>query len=237
MARTRTWSTTIPVDHTQIKNLPDSTRDVREDIEERVDGILAGFVNTGATNGLLLGRLLTVGTNNALTPGTGTSGAYDIYAMTTGSTIELFGKDNTGKVTQLSDAGKQTFKTGDWILSSVTTARTGWTNVSATYANKFIRLSATPLTTGGADTHTHAAAVSGNTAADLAAHTHTQNFSASTSGSGYVNAANANTHLDSGIVGTTNSTGAGGGHTHTIGETASGNNVPAYVQAVIFQKD
>src|SRR3990167_2016050 len=47
-------------------------------------------------------------------------------------------------------------KTGDWMISSVTTARTGWTNVSATYSDKFMRINATPLTTGGTDTHTHA---------------------------------------------------------------------------------
>lgn len=106
MARTRTWSTTIPVDHTAIKLSPTKVRDLRVDIEERVDGILAGFVNTGTTNGLLLARLLTVGTANALTPGTGTAGAYDVYALTTGSTIELFGKDNAGNVTQFTKAGK-----------------------------------------------------------------------------------------------------------------------------------
>jgi hypothetical protein len=96
MARTRTWSTTIPIDHTQIKLGPTKIRDLRTDLEERVDGILAGFVNTGSTNGLLLGRLLTVGTANATNPGTGTAAAIDIFGMTTGTLTELVIRNSSG---------------------------------------------------------------------------------------------------------------------------------------------
>ncbi len=81
-------------------------RNVREDVEDRVSDILAGFVNTGATNGLLLGRLLTVGTNNALTPGTGAALAIDIYGMTTGTVCEVYIKDSSGNQTQLTSGGK-----------------------------------------------------------------------------------------------------------------------------------
>jgi len=86
------------------------------------------------------------------------------------------------------------FVMGDLIVSTVTTARTGWTNVSATYANKFMRISATPLSAGGADTfsltlaeanlpgHTHAAGTLIGPA-----HTHTIRGAINDAGSGYYN--------------------------------------------------
>ncbi len=124
-------------------------------------------------------------------------------------------------------------KSGDWILSSATTARTGWTNVSATYANKFIRLSATPLTTGGADTHVHAAATSGSTTltvAQIPTHTHDVGGGDGSGWSGMSSAGNA-------LLRQSGSTGGSSSHSHSVGETASANNVPAYVQTVVFQKD
>jgi len=51
-------------------------------------------------------------------------------------------------------------ESGDVKLSTIAKAVSGWTEVSATYANKFIRISATALATGGSDTHTQTVAVS-----------------------------------------------------------------------------
>ena len=93
--------------------------------------------------------------------------AYDdvgyLYIKAVSGHKELFWKDDAGNVIQLTTGGlindSVLAKTGDWMLSSVTTARTGWTNVSATYSNKFMRINATPLTTGGADTHSHTLAL------------------------------------------------------------------------------
>jgi len=104
--RTRTWSTAIPVDHTQIKLGPTKVRDLRTDIEERVDGILAGFVNTGTTNGLLLGRLLTVGTASTAYPGTGAAAAIDIFGMTTNSLVEVFIRTQSSNEIQLTEQGR-----------------------------------------------------------------------------------------------------------------------------------
>lgn len=104
--RTRTWSKIIPVDHTQIKLGPTKIRDVREDLEERVDGILAGFVDTGSTNGLLLGRLLTVGTATSVNPGTGTAAAVDIIGLTTGTMTEVVIRNSSGQSTLVSYRGQ-----------------------------------------------------------------------------------------------------------------------------------
>lgn len=125
------------------------------------------------------------------------------------------------------------FKTGDWIISSVTTARTGWTEVTATYNNKFIRISSgTALDTGGTDTHNHGGATASHTlsSAEIPAHTHSVDIIAG--GKGYGGASRPDGYNDS--ASTTGSTGGGGGHTHTV---ASANNIPAYVQIKIFQKD
>ena len=141
------------------------------------------------------------------------------------------------------------FQVGDWIISSVTTARTGWTNVSATYSNKFMRVNATPLGTGGSDTDsitltttelpTHSHGTTGFTIAEEDEHTHGID---SYGGSGLTNKVNA------GSAGFTNAktTGAGSAHTHTfvgtIDNAGSGtaftvDTVPAYVAVCIFQKN
>ena len=114
------------------------------------------------------------------------------------------------------------FVTGDWILSSVTTARSGWTNVSATYNNKFMRINATPLTTGGSDTDSITL-----TSTELPAHTHITTFYRE--GTGGVTA--PIDRMDGGTTTnyTTSSTGTGSAFTVDT--------VPAYVQVCIFQKD
>lgn len=116
---------------------------------------------------------------------------------------------------------------GDWLFSSVTTAHTGWTNVSSTYTDKFMRINATPLTTGGSDSHTH-----GVGSFQVPSHNHTG-----------VTGGPSNTNFLLGGGGTAT---PDNNHTHTIatqaaaaitGTSASANNVPAFVQAVLFQKD
>ena len=128
--------------------------------------------------------------------------------------------------------GGSDFLTGDWIISTVTTAHPGWANVSATYADKFMRINATPLTTGGADTHTHGAG-------SYVGSSHTHPFSA-TSGTpsplsnGCSGGAGCphqdHTHSVSGTTGA-GDTGA------VTGNSASANNIPAFVQVVVFQKN
>ncbi len=112
----------------------------------------------------------------------------------------------------------RSFVAGDWITSSVTTARTGWTNVSATYANKFMRIGATPLSTGGADSHSITLITD-----NLPSHTHSVTtytgsgaFSNVLGGGGTVISAYAPTYTGSNVAFTSD-------------------NVPVYVAVVIFQ--
>lgn len=149
-----------------------------------------------------------------------------LYLKTISSVLELFYKDSAGNVLQMTSGGSlvgtTAFRTGDFILSETTAARSGWTDMSATYEDKFIRLSSgTPLATGGADTHTHT----------QAAHTHTYSGTTSTnSGSKYSGDAGTSSLTHSHTFSGT--TVAGGGFT-----TAATNNIPAYIQMVLWRKD
>jgi len=153
------------------------------------------------------------------------------------------------------------FKTGDWIISSVATARTGWTDVSTTYANKFMRVSATPLSTGGADTftlaetnlpaHTHTGPSHTHGVGTLAmtAHTHSvYSVNASSSGSYQGFTGSIPVEGSKALVSTAVSSSAtpaitgamaadGTGVTSSVGSGTAVSNVPVYVTVCIFQKD
>ena len=112
-------------------------------------------------------------------------------------------------------------QSGDWLLSSNSTTPDGWTNISTTYSNHFIRINSTPLSTGGADTHSHTVS------------THTHTYSGNT---GYASESGATNGLYAGAryhyhaySGTTSSNGSG--------TSSTVSNVPVYVTAILFQKD
>lgn len=133
-------------------------------------------------------------------------------------------------IATLQSGGIDGGRAGDMILSSNTNTPSGWTDISTTYANKFIRISATALTAGGADTHTHTGTTDSHvlTIAQMPAHTHTYSITGA-AGSGTSGG-------DVGSGGTTGSTGGGGGHTHGF-TTGSGNNVPAFITSKLYKKD
>ena len=234
MSFTSDWDNAEPIDHTKFKNLPGEVRDVRIDLEDRLNEILSGFVSGETIQGIKLGKFITIGTAAGSTPtGTGDAVTIDVYGRANGTAtaVELWSLDASGNECQITDGGslKSTasadFKTGDWILSTVTTARTGWTNVSATYANKFIRISTAGLSTGGTDAHTHTGP----------AHTHTTDVPKSgwSYGAGaygtMVTVSGEAWYAQTDQTITSSSSGTG--------NTGSGANVPAYITVVIFQKD
>jgi hypothetical protein len=127
--------------------------------------------------------------------------------------------------------GLEVGRAGDLLLSSAATTPDGWTDVSATYSDKFIRINATALSTGGADTHDHGAATGSHTLteAEMPAHTHTLTcYDPGTTAAKVGWGGTSNTQ--SGI---TNSAGSGGGHTHTL---ASADNIPAFMTTKMFLK-
>jgi hypothetical protein len=218
-----------------------------EDVQKLVSSISEAFnqldvlTTTTAPNGNISGREGQLALYN-------NSGSYELWICVDGGTT-------------WQQIGAESFVQGDWIISSVNTARTGWTNVSATYSNKFMRINATPLSTGGADTHSHTIAeanlpahthAAGTLAAASATHNHTIRILGSSGGNslqGHKPPAdlwmsvdiddNAGTSYD---LYPQNQ----GAHTHTVsgstGSIGSGtaftaDNVPAYVQVCVFQKD
>ncbi len=124
--------------------------------------------------------------------------------------------------------GLEVGRTGDLLLSSAASTPDGWTDVSATYEGKFIRISATALSTGTGSGNTDSHTL---TEAEMPSHTHGISVSAD-AGAGtnptYISATNT---LTSGTTINPANTGGSNGHTHTI--TAY---VPAYVSTKMFQK-
>jgi hypothetical protein len=165
-----------------------------------------------------------------------------IYTRDEGAITELFYKDSQGKEIQLTKDGVPDimlgFRSGDLLLTSNTTVPSGWTDVSSTYDNRFIRISSgTALVTAGSDTHDHAAGTY-----SVSSHVH------GLSGGG-------NTGTESGTltaqIGDGDSTTFPGlNHTHPMGSgstqgatagitgtSATGNNVPAYVQVKVYKRN
>lgn len=142
--RTNNWSTSAPVDHSQIKNLPGAIRRAFIDMEDRLNDILAGFIADENYNGIKLGRMLTVGTGNPSAPGTGAAAAIDIYGKTVSGKVELCSQNSDGVVTQLTKSGvlNDGF-VGELRMYAGNTAPAGWllcdgTAVSrTTYATLF----------------------------------------------------------------------------------------------------
>lgn len=135
----------------------------------------------------------------------------------------------------ISSNGFEVGKSGDLLLTSASSTPDGWTDVTATYSDKFIRINATALSTGGADTHTHGGTTGSHTLTsdEIPAHTHTFNTRYSDDG--------GNTYGNMRTVAGTaqetpasSSTGGGSGHTHTI---TSADNIPAYMTAKMYKKD
>ncbi len=217
MAFTADYSNTIPVDHSKINVGPSSIRDLRVAVSDRLATIVNGFTS-GETSpiGILKLPFIAVSAPSTVTD------QYQLYGKVVGGKTLLHGKDEDG-----TEVVFQGMRSGDILLSSSTTTPPSFTDVSTTYANKFIRISATALSTGGADTHTHGAG-------SYAGPSHTHTFTTggvSFGGGGSLTAGALDTaHTHSG---TTDAGGTGA----VTGTSASGDNVPAYVTLKAYQKD
>lgn len=232
-----TWDESVPAGSANASDIDTFIQNVKTALRERLQ---FGGMYFPSTHDELAGehsnvRMAEQASNPASVANKGFLFTKDVAGIT-----ELFYMDSAGTALQIttngvlnSPADSVQAKTGDWMISSVTTARTGWTNVSATYSNKFMRINATPLSTGGADTVTL-------TTTELPAHTHTgpahthsvgfnTTVSTGTVCPGGGNAVNDSANFQTGSSGTGATGSAGSGSAFSI--------VPAFVQVVVFQKD
>ncbi len=130
----------------------------------------------------IIAGLLVVVTVKAFTgPGSRTpgSGNPDYWAGVAGQVLTSNGVGVAPSFQAPASSG-MTLPSGAVFMMITGSCPSGTTDVSATYSNKFIRINATAGSTGGADTHTHAAGsytspTTGSTAiteANLPSHTH-----------------------------------------------------------------
>lgn len=133
--------------------------------------------------------------------------------------------------------GTEWGRSGDFLLTASGTVPDGFTDVSATYNNHFIRISSgTALNTGGSDTHTHDA---GSYAGPSHTHTgpsHTHSISAEQGTDDFYYSTSESTQISATTSpsGTGNTGAAGTGA--VTGTSASANNVPVFVQMKMYQK-
>ena len=162
-----------------------------------------------------------------------------LYSKDVSAKAELHYKDEDGNEVQLTSAGAvnggSPFVTGDLILSSVTTAHSGWTNVTATYASKYLRVGDTALGTGGSAT------LSGNTDSHVItqAELPAVNLTASVPFGSFQSGGGIGQSLwsggdDNGVDVTFALGGSGTGHTHALTGVT---NAPLYVDVRVFKKD
>lgn len=133
-----------------------------------------------------------------------------------GSTGQYLQKTATGM--DWAAVSTQAFPTGTKMLFNQTAAPTGWTKDTTNNDNSAIRVVTGSVGTGGSDDFTttfgsgKATASHTLTTSEIPAHTHTIN---SSTGSGWPGIALAN-QSPTAMVGSTGSTGGGGGHSHNL---------------------
>jgi len=235
-----TWDETKPAGSRDLALGDDDIREFKRAIRQRLEEDHEFAEDESGNDNIGYHKKVTLTKRTAGNP-TIVNDAGIVFTKDAGSdAIELYYIDDDGNVTQLSKQGKamglgtDAWRTGDKILSSNTEIPTGWSDISATYTDNFIRISSgTPLSTGGANTHDHGAVTGSHTLtiAEMPNHAHTYGtYTSNQPGSTYQH---GDYYQFSNPTDTTSYVGGGGGHDHTI---ASANNIPVYVQMRMYSK-
>jgi len=229
MAYTRNWDESQPQDHTKLSDVPSWMRVIKTDVAQRLKDWIYGFISGETKIGLKKAPLYPVSSDPATESDKGI-----LYVKEVDGVKELFYKDSGGNVKQITKKGDLNFvafESGDILLTTKTTTPEGWEDLSATYDNRFIRISSgTPLETGGSDTHNHGGETEGHalTIDEMPAHSHSylkfRYGGGGTSGSDYPHDSSWEQ---------TSSVGGGQPHSHGIAEAS---NVPAYIQVRMLRK-
>jgi hypothetical protein len=217
-------------------------RDWKEAVCERLKGIFYGFEPDDSESDDTKKGIIGLPFHKQTSAPSESLDKIKLYAKEVNGITELFAKDSAGNDMQITSGGNAyPWRTGDLLMSSHASAPAGFSDVSATYADKFIRISSgTPLTTGGSDTHTHGAG-------SYASQNHSHTIPASTTYSSVVSKASTGDgrlgikwgsgnyeinrrYINSDI--TTSTEGAA-----ITGTSASANNIPAYVCVKVYSKN
>lgn len=130
----------------------------------------------------------------------------------------------------VNDSGLAWGRAGDMLISANTATPDGFTDVSTTFENRYIKISSleTPLATGGSETHEHTVQGHSLTIAEMPQHNHGQTFVSSpkTNGDG--------SGGPFGSFQTMTNQGSGAAHTHGL---TFANNTPLYVAIRMYQKN
>ena len=122
-------------------------------------------------------------------------------------------------------------RSGDILFSTSSTAPDGWTNVSATYADKFIRISATSLSSANMPVISHDHDLNSHTHS-TPAHQHSLRVNSAASTRTGLETVDGYTETDLQISSSGSSTsGAASGDTASAGESC------AYITLIMYQKD
>lgn len=222
MAYTADWSNTIIIDHTKLNAVAAGMRATRLAVSERLTNMIYGFTSgeTQTTEGIKNLPFYVQSGN----PGA-TADKIKVYAKDVNAICELFIQDENANVKQIVG-----FRTGDKLFSSSTTTPNGFTDQSATYEGKNIRVSATALSTGGSDTLSGSTASYTLTTSDIPAHTHTIGKGDRTSPGSMTGGGSDSAY---GTM-ATGSAGGGGGHSHSLSGISC---INAFVTLKMYSKD
>jgi len=125
MTFTRNWDPSLIPDHSKFKNIPGYSRNIMNDLAERLQDIVYGFTTDDDDEwetivGFKKGRFITVGTGTPVQPtGTGSEAAIDIYGKTVGDDdkVELFVQDADANEIQLTDKGNR-LPNNEWFRAT-----------------------------------------------------------------------------------------------------------------------
>ena len=236
MAYTRDWSESTPIDHTKFKDIPSAVRNLKVDISDRLKNFFYGLTAGETTEGAKKLEFYVQGTAPS-----SASNKIVVYGESDGTNVGLKAKDdNANEAFIFAGGGLALFGTtgswlsGDVLLSfSTETTRSGWTDVTSTYDGKFFRFgTGTTKATSGSDTHDHGGATADHTLTESEMPAHIHSHTIKGGGDGYAGAYRTD-GFDKGSW-STGSTGGGDPHSHNI---SSADNIPAYVQGRIWEKD
>lgn len=218
------WDETVPTDATLAINIDDHMRHLYKAVRSRM-ALEHEFPNSqSATSEGGEHKFITFQSQGSMPTITGTqtmalyatSGPALVFASSGGSQIQLEG-----------------FISGDIILSSSTVARVGWTLISTSSDNMYIKLGNVMMTTGGSATHVHTA---GSFIGP--SHSHTISYQ-SWATSDVVNLQyNLNVHADGAEHGATQDKESSSSGTGAITGTSAVNSAdPLFIEVAAWQKD